>query len=59
LEVTFKEEGGGEDHEDKFMYWVNTQDYRIDYMAYSYCEEDCGYRFRESENKLNPQTTVF
>lgn len=53
LQVTFKEEGGGEDHEDEFMYWVNVQDHMIDYMAYSYCEEDCGYRFRESENRRN------
>lgn len=53
LQVTFNETGGGEDHEDVFMYWVNTQDHMIDYMAYSYCEEDCGYRFRESENRRN------
>ncbi|WP_292901145.1 DUF6503 family protein [Nonlabens sp.] len=53
LQVTFKEEGGGEDHEDEFMYWINTQDHLIDYMAYSYCEEECGYRFRESENRRN------
>jgi hypothetical protein len=53
IEVTFKEEGGGEDHEDVFMYWVNLKDSRIDYLAYSYCEEECGYRFRESENRRN------
>ena len=53
IQVTFKEEGGGEDHEDVFMYWVNAQDAFIDYLAYSYCEEECGYRFRESENRRN------
>lgn len=53
IQVTFKEEGGGEDHEDVFVYWVNTQDSFIDYLAYSYCEEECGYRFRESENRRN------
>lgn len=53
IQVTFKEEGGGEDHEDVFMYWVNAQDSFIDYLAYSYCEEECGYRFRESENRRN------
>jgi hypothetical protein len=53
IEVTFKEEGGGEDHEDVFVYWINVKDSRIDYLAYSYCEEECGYRFRESENRRN------
>jgi hypothetical protein len=53
IEITFKEEGGGEDHEDVFMYWVNVKDSSIDYLAYSYCEEECGYRFRESENRRN------
>jgi hypothetical protein len=53
IQVTFKEEGGGEDHEDVFIYWVNAQDSFIDYLAYSYCEEECGYRFRESENRRN------
>ncbi|BAO56067.1 hypothetical protein NMS_2058 [Nonlabens marinus S1-08] len=53
IQVTFKEEGGGEDHEDVFVYWIDTQDYLIDYMAYSYCEDDCGFRFRESVNRRN------
>ncbi len=53
IEVTFDENGGGEDHEDVFMYWINTEDFFIDYLAYSYCEEECGYRFRESENRRN------
>jgi hypothetical protein len=51
IEVTFKENGGGEDHEDVFVYWIDTQDFLIDYMAYSYCEDDCGFRFRESVNR--------
>ncbi len=53
IEVTFKENGGGEDHEDVFVYWIDTQDFLIDYMAYSYCEDDCGFRFRESVNRRN------
>lgn len=51
IEVTFKENGGGEDHEDVFVYWIDTQDFLIDYLAYSYCEDDCGFRFRESVNR--------
>lgn len=49
--VTFDENGGGEDHEDVFLYWIDKRDMLIDYLAYSYCEEDCGYRFRESVNR--------
>jgi hypothetical protein len=51
IEVTFKENGGGEDPEDVFVYWIDTQDFLIDYLAYSYCEDDCGFRFRESVNR--------
>ena len=51
VKVTFKEEGGGEDHDDVFVYWINKDNYLIDYLAYSYCEEECGYRFRESVNR--------
>ncbi len=53
IEVTFNEIGGGEDHEDVFVYWINQEDHFIDYLAYSYCEEECGYRFRESVNRRN------
>ncbi len=53
IKVTFDEQGGGEDHEDVFVYWINAQDYLIDYLAYSYCEDDCGLRFRESVNRRN------
>jgi len=53
IQVTFKEDGGGEDHEDVFVYWIDTQDFLIDYIAYSYCEDDCGFRFRESVNRRN------
>lgn len=53
VQVTFAEEGGGEDHDDIFLYWIHQQDFTIDFLAYSYCEDDCGYRFRESVNRRN------
>ena len=53
IKVTFKENGGGEDHEDVFLYWIDAQDYMVDFLAYSYCEDDCGFRFRESRNRRN------
>lgn len=51
IEVTFDENGGGEDHDDVFLYWIHEQDFTVDYLAYSYCEEECGLRFRESVNR--------
>ncbi len=51
IEVTFNENGGGEDHEDVFLYWINVETHFIDYLAYSFCEEECGFRFRESINR--------
>lgn len=53
IEVTFDEEGGGEDHDDVFLYWIHTEDYTADYLAYSYHTEGGGMRFREA---INPRT---
>lgn len=52
IKVTFNEEGGGEDYEDIFVYWINKQTFKPDYLAYSYNEEDgVGMRFREAYNE--------
>lgn len=50
VKVSFDPNGGGEDHEDEFIYWINQHNFLVDYMAYSYCEVECGYRFRQSVN---------
>lgn len=52
IKVTFDADGGGEDFEDVFYYWFDTQDYSLDYLAYSYNEEDegTGMRFRVAFN---------
>jgi len=53
VEVTFTQDGG-EDHEDVFIYWINKNEFTIDYMAYSFAENDGeGYRFRKA---YNPRT---
>jgi hypothetical protein len=52
VKVTFNQDGGGEDFEDVFMYWVNKETSKIDYLAYSYNEADGkGIRFREGYNE--------
>jgi len=51
IKVTFQEDGGGEDFDDVFVYWVNKENYTVDYLAYSYQEESgIGMRFREAYN---------
>ncbi|MBJ7881456.1 deoxyribose-phosphate aldolase [Gelidibacter salicanalis] len=51
IKVTFSEDGGGEDFEDEFLYWIDQVSYDVDYLAYSYEEIDgMGYRFREAYN---------
>ncbi|WP_432411107.1 DUF6503 family protein [Rasiella sp. SM2506] len=48
--VTFSEEGGGTDFEDKFVYWVDKETFQLDYLAYSYAVNGGGVRFREAYN---------
>ncbi|MGC6430291.1 MAG: DUF6503 family protein [Jejuia sp.] len=49
--VSFNEEGGGTDFEDKFVYWISKDDFSMDYLAYSYAVNGGGIRFREAYNK--------
>ncbi len=49
IKITFDEVGGGEDFDDVFIYWIDKELYKVDYMAYSYAEPDgLGLRFREA-----------
>ncbi|MFD2202844.1 DUF6503 family protein [Shivajiella indica] len=48
VQVTFSEEGGGEDFDDVFLYWFNQDNYLIDYLAYSYHTDGGGVRFRKA-----------
>nr|WP_321224541.1 DUF6503 family protein [uncultured Psychroserpens sp.] len=52
IRVTFDQDGGGEDFEDIFVYWINKDTNKVDYLAYSYHEDDGkGVRFREAYNE--------
>lgn len=52
IKVTFNSDGGGEDYEDVFVYWVDKKGFNVDYLAYSYNEESgVGMRFREAYNE--------
>lgn len=60
IEVTFDKEGGGEDYEDIFVYWIDINTFEVDYLAYSYDQgpKDRGMRLREaiSRSKVNGLT---
>ncbi|ELR72241.1 hypothetical protein C900_01795 [Fulvivirga imtechensis AK7] len=51
IKVTFEQQGGGTDYEDEFIYWIGTEDKRVDYLAYKYLTEGGGMRFREAYNE--------
>ena len=53
IKVHFNEDGGGDDFEDLFVYWIGKNDFKVDYMAYSYRdnETEFGSRFREAYNE--------
>ena len=53
IKVHFNQVGGGDDFEDVFVYWIGKDDFKVDYIAYSYRDNDTefGSRFRESYNE--------
>ena len=50
IQVTFRQDGGGEDFEDIFVYWINVENYFIDYFGYKYETDGGGMRFRKAKN---------
>ena len=59
IKVTFAEEGGGEDFEDVFVYWINKENYQMDYFGYSYITDGGGIRFREAYNVQERNGLIF
>lgn len=51
IKVTFKQEGGGKDFDDVYVYWINEDSKKIDFLAYSYHVDGGGMRFREAYNE--------
>jgi hypothetical protein len=59
VRVTFLKEGGGEDFDDVFLYWFAKENYAMDYLAYSYLEDEGGSRFRKAYNRRSVNGLVF
>lgn len=51
VRVTFDQEGGGDDYEDTYLYWFNTQTFAPDFLAYEFHTDGGGQRFREAYNE--------
>ena len=51
IKVTFSENGGGEDYDDVFLYYINTNSSKLDYFSYLYYVDGGGIRFREAYNE--------
>lgn len=59
IKVTFKQENGGKDFEDIFVYWINADTYTLDYLAYAYLTDGGGIRFRQAVNRREIKGMVF
>jgi uncharacterized protein YajQ (UPF0234 family) len=59
IQVTFKQEGGGEDHSDVYMYWIHKDKNTMDYFAYSYEVNEGGVRFRAAYNPRKIEGITF
>ena len=52
IKIWFNKNGGGEDYDDEFIYWINKKNFMVDYLAYAYNEaDDIGIRFRVANNE--------
>jgi len=50
IQVTFEQEGGGDDYSDEFVYWIHTENLTMEYFAYLYFTDGGGKRFRAPFN---------
>ena len=51
IQITFDQEGGGDDFDDVYIYWINKKTFKPDYLAYEFHVDGGGMRFREAYNE--------
>ncbi|WP_241684846.1 DUF6503 family protein [Cyclobacterium xiamenense] len=59
VKVTFQKNGGGEDYDDEFLYWINKENFRMDFLAYTYHTDGGGLRFRKAKNQREISGILF
>lgn len=50
VKIGFSKQGGGEDHDDEFVFWFDAGDFKMNYFAYRYHREGGGVRFRIADS---------
>lgn len=55
IKVTFQKDGGGEDFEDVYYYWIDSKNFQIAFLSYSFQVNEGGIRFRKavSQKEIN------
>lgn len=48
--ITFREEGGGRDYQDRFLVWIHEEAHTMDFFAYYYFTDETGSRFRVADS---------
>lgn len=51
VEVRFTEQGGGDDHDDSYLYWFDAKTLRLGFLAYRFHTGEGGVRFRVAKNE--------
>jgi len=51
IKVTFNEVGGGDDFDDTYIYWINKETFKPDFLGYSFHVDGGGTRFRVAYNE--------
>ncbi len=59
IEVTFRQEDGGKDYEDVFVYWIHQKKNTMDYLAYEFHTDGGGTRFRAAFNQRKVNNILF
>ena len=59
IHVAFDPEKGGVDHQDEYIFWINTESYTLDYFAYNYETNGGGSRLREATKRHNIKGFIF
>jgi hypothetical protein len=59
IEITFEQQGGGNDFTDIFLYWIHEKKFTIDYLAYLYYNDGGGLRFRKAYNPRKVNGILF
>ncbi|MEQ9299381.1 MAG: DUF6503 family protein [Cyclobacteriaceae bacterium] len=59
IQVTFKKEGGGDDFDDIYMYWIHMDEFTLDYLGYEFSVDGGGSRFRKAIDRQVIDGIVF